>query len=74
MPKYASDKKISYIADEEFTETFEKLKYAVGELAENMKKGYSEALPEKIGTYMPCEFCDYKMVCRYESKAVKEDE
>ncbi len=74
MPKYASDKKISYIADEEFTETFEKLKCAVGELAENMKKGYSEALPEKIGTYMPCEFCDYKMVCRYESKAVKEDE
>ena len=39
MPKYASDKKISYIADEEFTETFEKLKCAVGELAENMKKG-----------------------------------
>ncbi len=74
MPKYASDKKISYIADEEFTETFEKLKCAVGELAENMKKGYSEALPEKIGSYMPCEFCDYKMVCRYESKTVKDDE
>lgn len=74
MPKYASDKKISYIADEQFTETFEKLKCAVGELAEKMKKGYSEALPEKIGSYMPCEYCDYKMVCRYESKTVKDDE
>ncbi len=74
MPKYASDKKISYIADGEFEETFEKLKCAVGELAEKMKKGYSEALPEKIGSYMPCEFCDYKMVCRYESKTVKDDE
>ena len=40
MPKYASDKKISYIADEEFEQTFEKLRCAVGELAENMKKGY----------------------------------
>ncbi len=74
MPKYASDKKIAYIADDEFTETFEKLKCAVGELAESMKKGYSDASPEKLGTNSPCEYCDYKMVCRYENKAVKEDE
>ncbi len=74
MPKYASDKKIVYIADEEFTDAFNKLENAVAELAEKMKNGLAEALPEKIGSYEPCEYCDYKMVCRYESKTVNEDE
>ena len=74
MPKYASDKKIVYIADEEFTDAFNKLENAVAELAEKMKNGLAEALPEKIGSYEPCEYCDYKMVCRYENKTVNEDE
>lgn len=74
MPKYASDKKISYIADDEFLQTFEKLKLAVGELAEKMKNGYTEALPEKTASYAPCDFCDYKMVCRYENGTVNDDE
>ncbi len=73
--KAAVGKQVSFITDEEFSEAFDSLKASLGELADIMKSGKADACPKIMpNNKIACEYCEYKAICRYESKTVEDDE
>lgn len=68
-------KQVSFITDEEFSKAFDQLRSVISELAVTMKSGRAEAHPQRTSdNKMACDYCDYKAICRYENKAVDDDE
>jgi ATP-dependent helicase/nuclease subunit B len=51
-------------SEEGFDEIMQKVEDSVLRISEGIKSGRAEAEPNLDGTFSPCDFCEYKPVCR----------
>ena len=51
-------------SEEGFDEIMQKVEDSVLRISEGIKSGRAEAKPNLDGTFSPCDFCEYKPVCR----------
>ena len=62
--KISSAKEKFLFTEEGFGEIMEKVEDSVLRISEKIKSGKAEAHPDLNGTFSPCDFCEYKPVCR----------
>jgi ATP-dependent helicase/nuclease subunit B len=65
IPSHTKRDSDRYLYTEEgFGQLMEKVERSVVKIAEGIKGGEAKADPNLDGQYSPCDFCDYKPVCR----------